>query len=231
MTDELKPECIPIDDDDANEPEEYSVECIRGKRKNASTGVTEYLIKWEGWPESDNSWEPIDNLECPALIAEFEAEEKKKRKLRSASKPRQKKVINSQNLRSAGKDSHHANGQAASSFLMENENADEISDITLPSTTAESSNLVENQQPTKDLTESTWHQPKGFARGKPVQEIVGSVVDDKNKLCFFVRWKDCPEIELVDANEMEDKAPKKLCKWYRERLYFTIKTQSNSQIA
>lgn len=239
MTEESKPECIPIDDDDnnnddTNEPEEYSVESIRGKRKNPSTGITEFLIKWEGWPESDNSWEPIDNLKCPALIAEFEEEEKKKRKLRSATKGRPRKANNSQNLRSANKDSNNLNGQASSStssFLMENENTDEISNSTFPSTIAESSNSLENQQPNKDLTESTWHQPKGFARGLPIQEIVGSVVDDKNKLFFFVKWKDCPEIELIDVNEMEDKAPKKLCKWYRERLYFNIKTQSESLMA
>ena len=31
-----------------------------------------YLVKWKGWPSSDNSWEPRENLEnSPELLEEF----------------------------------------------------------------------------------------------------------------------------------------------------------------
>lgn len=32
----------------------------------------EYYIKFKGYPDSDNLWEPINSLNCPRLIREFE---------------------------------------------------------------------------------------------------------------------------------------------------------------
>ncbi len=33
----------------------------------------EYFVKWEGWPDSDNTWEPMTHLEhCQILVQEFE---------------------------------------------------------------------------------------------------------------------------------------------------------------
>lgn len=41
-----------------------------------------YLIKWEGYDEEDNSWEPAENLDCDELVKEFEAEHAKKEQAR-----------------------------------------------------------------------------------------------------------------------------------------------------
>ncbi|KAJ9558277.1 hypothetical protein OSB04_012891 [Centaurea solstitialis] len=36
-------------------------------------GKPQYLIKWRGWPESTNTWEPVENLlSCPDVIEAFE---------------------------------------------------------------------------------------------------------------------------------------------------------------
>jgi Chromo (CHRromatin Organisation MOdifier) domain len=45
---------------------EYEVEKIVGKRKRQ--GRTEYLIKWTGYSESDDTWEPTQNLNCPEKV-------------------------------------------------------------------------------------------------------------------------------------------------------------------
>jgi hypothetical protein len=50
----------------------YEVEDILDKRYNIKTGQEEYRVKWEGYPESQATWEPISNLQYVLeLIQEF----------------------------------------------------------------------------------------------------------------------------------------------------------------
>lgn len=38
----------------------------------------EYWIKYKGYPDSENTWEPIENLNCPRLVRKFENSLKRK---------------------------------------------------------------------------------------------------------------------------------------------------------
>lgn len=54
-----------------SDAESFEVEEIRDKR-SGKRGKIEYLIKWKGYAELENTWEPAENLQCFGMIAEFE---------------------------------------------------------------------------------------------------------------------------------------------------------------
>ncbi|KAL5224237.1 hypothetical protein ABZP36_010876 [Zizania latifolia] len=64
----------------------YEIEDIR--RRRLRKGQLQYLVKWRGWPESANTWEPLENLRaCSDIIDAFE---KRSRSPRSCRKRKRK---------------------------------------------------------------------------------------------------------------------------------------------
>lgn len=59
----------------AESPEGFIVESIVDKLITPD-GKVHYLLKWKGYPHTDNTWEPEENLNCPELMEKFEKKRK-----------------------------------------------------------------------------------------------------------------------------------------------------------
>ncbi|XP_031635904.1 M-phase phosphoprotein 8-like [Contarinia nasturtii] len=63
------PEIIKAYESNKTDNEEYEVEKIVGEK--IEYNVRYFLVKWKGWPESDNSWETEKSVDCYELIEKF----------------------------------------------------------------------------------------------------------------------------------------------------------------
>src|SRR6266436_4559158 len=53
--------------------EEYKVEQIVAHRQFGRSKRLQYLIKWKGYPKSNNTWEPADQVHAPTLIKHYQS--------------------------------------------------------------------------------------------------------------------------------------------------------------
>ncbi|KAF6031098.1 hypothetical protein EB796_005395 [Bugula neritina] len=88
MAEEMKTESPAAAEEE--EEEEYVVEKVVNKR--IKHGKTEYLLKWKNYDDTENTWEPEENLDCSELIAEFEEKRKKQEEEKRKSKSSKSKV-------------------------------------------------------------------------------------------------------------------------------------------
>ena len=81
--DQQNPGPVPAADDE--DVEEYEVEAIRAQRivRHAGRRNVEYLVKWKGYPEEDNLWQPASMMENAAdVVTAFQAGKRRRRVMR-----------------------------------------------------------------------------------------------------------------------------------------------------
>jgi len=173
--------------EESEQENEFIVEKILDKRKRG--GRVEYFLKWKGYPETDNTWEPSSNLDCPDLISEFENKLKEKQQQEEQQheekpKKRQQQQINN------GKEHHHSRHHDDSSAQSP---AKKKKPTTPSSTTA-----------------------NDFADKTP-EKILGAT-DSSGELSFLVKWKNLEEPDLVPAKICNHQCPQVVIQFYESRL-------------
>lgn len=82
----------------------YDVEKIRDDRM--FRGKKQYLIKWVGYPETDNTWEFESNLFCSEILEAYENDKKNRLKEKLPSKSKAKEPTENQAKKTKVDDSH-----------------------------------------------------------------------------------------------------------------------------
>jgi len=178
------------------EPEEYIVEKILDKRIRG--GRVEYYLKWKGYPEEDNTWEPQTNLDCEDLIRDFEETRKRKAdasKDSDAGEAKKKKA---------------STGPASTNGAVP-------TDTKKTSTAGPKRKQQQMQQTQEKEAEDDGNKPKGFDRGLDPERIIGAT-DSSGELMFLIKWKDSDEADLVPSRIANVRCPQVVIRFYEERL-------------
>lgn len=103
METELQPE---------NDMDEYEVERILDTRTTTS-GQQEYLIKWKGYSQGENSWEPTENLNCPDLLKQFHQRTQRypRKKAKEEGRPQMRPRNNPRTGQGKGRPTRHQRAQ------------------------------------------------------------------------------------------------------------------------
>ncbi|KAG8312351.1 chromobox protein homolog 1-like isoform X2 [Homalodisca vitripennis] len=185
-----------IKEEPSSSEEEYSVEKVLDKRA-VRGGRVEYFLKWKGYPDNENTWEPLDNLDCPDLIQEFEESLKRKvkdEKLSPSPSPNKKKRTNLQATPSTSKE-----------VKKEKDDDSGCSSKTNKPKKAEKESLNDVEV------------PKGFDRKLEPEKIIGAT-DSSGELMFLMKWKGTDEADLVPAKQANVRCPQIVIQFYEERL-------------
>ncbi|KAH8374492.1 heterochromatin protein 1 [Drosophila serrata] len=185
---------------DEEEEAEYAVEKIIDRR--VRKGKVEYYLKWKGYADTENTWEPESNLDCQDLIQQYELSRKDEAEKAGTSK---KDRPNSSNK---GKDTT-ARSSTASTSSSSKRKSEEPAPV--------SAKAKRTMEPDQDSGDSMPPGGTGFDRGLEAEKILGAS-DNNGRLTFLIQFKGVDQAEMVPSTVANVKIPQMVIHFYEERL-------------
>lgn len=181
--------------------------------KRVRNGKVEYFLKWNGFEDADNTWEPEENLDCEELIKEFEdklkEDEKEKKKKEQPERGTKRALSSTVTTDAAGP-------------------SKERRKTTPPPKKNAKPDLTENDEQTDD---SAGHKnssgseekennvvPVATAPPKKEPEKILGATDSSGELMFLLKWKGIEEADLISSKEANLMCPQIVIQFYEERL-------------
>lgn len=199
------------------EVEQFIVEKIIDKRTKRNK--VEYFLKWKGFGDADNTWEPEANLDCPDLIEQFEESRSKEKKEKKEVKAKQEKpevVVEKRNKREISNDSQNTTIEKKKKRAMStgSEKAHGSISSTPEPSLVEQTSIMEASKQVEDY--STFHE------GLVPEEIIGATPKD-GQLSFLIKWMNLDEADIVPAKIANVKYPQHVIHFYEKRLNWNLK--------
>lgn len=185
---------------DGEEEEEYAVEKILDRR--VRKGKVEYYLKWKGYSESENTWEPEANLDCQDLIQQYELSRKDEGNAAAAAATKKDRPGSSTKVKESGRTSTSGSTSGGSKRKSEE-----------PASVGKS----KRSEADVDSGDSLSSVGTGFDRGLEAEKILGAS-DNNGRLTFLIQFKGVDQAEMVPSTVANVKIPQMVIRFYEERL-------------
>lgn len=191
--------------------EEYEVEKIVGKR--VRKGIVEYRVKWVGYSDNENTWQTVDSMSCPELVAKYEAEllVKSPPPPRPPKEPKKKlpNVIKRTTKRKLGGNDTLTTQKTAKPPLKKNDSIENSS-----------SNFSSNEESQHQLLQQQQQQQWEAGDWEDKVDHIDTVTRNENGgLHVWIQWTDGEVTEEL-ANEANVRCPQRVIQFYESRLKF-----------
>lgn len=167
----------------------------------------EYFLKWKGYSNEDNTWEPEENLDCPDLIQAFEDARKKGKESKDESTSRK-----------PGRKSTAADDAAKAPAAKRKSTASEDKKIGFDRG-LEPEEILGNALFLRCLNEQCVNVFSFF--------LLAGATDHNGQLMFLMKWKDAANADLVPAKQANVKCPQIVIKFYESRLTWQTSEKKN----
>jgi hypothetical protein len=194
--------------DNESEEDIFYVEKILDKR--TTKGKVEYFLKWKGYGDKYNTWEPKENLDCKKLLREFERKHDKQH-LSQRGDREESQTTKTTKISNNSKDSTPMAASVATK---------RISSLSESSSRNENSVASSSEACSSESANAKEEKPKaihGIDQGWEAEQILGAT-ETGTDILFLVKWKNQNYSELVPNNICRTKFTSALLDFYEKNL-------------